>query len=360
MKVKINTESLKDLLLPLQAVINDNHVVPILQCVKIEFNNNEIKVIGENLEVYCSNVMSADVKISNSLCVNYSLLMSAIKSVPDKDISMSFLKNAIKIYHKKGEFKFPSFSSKEFPEQEKNTFSKKAKLDSNSFKSAIKVANKFILDDDVSAMGNICIDIGKKVFVRSTDRNRLFEEKIKGKGDEEEILISGKSSVCLFSLIEDSEELNISYNSQKIFFKFDQSEVIVIQQQGKFPLTIFNKVLSCINDADLLKLDIKEFLTSLKRVSIFSVKEKTPVIRLEIDKKEALLSCNSVLLETRAEEAIPVSFKKKKLIGYNYRYLIEILSIFDDEPELYIDGRNCLFIKQKKKIGALSPIMLSN
>lgn len=361
MKFNIKTKEFISLIFSLQSVIKEGHVVPILQNVKLDFSSGKIVATGENLEINCSNTLKLDlvIKDSFSTCVPFHMLLATLKTITDSTVSLSVTDKQILINHKKGSFKIPTESSDEFPVIEKEQFSKKAKISSSAFKSSIKVANRFILNDDMTSMSNISMSIGKSIYIRSTDRNRLFEEKIKGKGDKEDILISGKASVALSTLMEDSEELEIKYNSEKIYFKFGTSEVIVIQQQGDFPLTTFKKVLDCANDAELLKLNLKEFLTSLRRVSVLSTKDKSPVVRMDIKKKKAIVSCESIEISTRAEETISLEFPSEKIIGYNYKYLIEILSIFDKEPELYIDERNCLFIKQKKKTGALSPMLLN-
>jgi DNA polymerase III sliding clamp (beta) subunit (PCNA family) len=111
--------------------------------------------------------------------------------------------------------------------------------------------------------------------------------------------------------------------------------------------------------ANQIHFDLDEFVTALKRVSVLSSKEKHSVVRLNIGKKNTIVSCESLAFSTKAEESVDSTFFEKRLIGYNYKYMIEILSIFDKKPELFIDERNCLFIKLKKKIGALSPVMLN-
>ena len=360
MEFSISAKELVKLILPLQAVIKETHVVPILQNVKLEFTGKKLYATGENLEINCKSSMKLYSEKIN-VCVPFTMLLATLKTVTDKEVSISISSKVMLITHKKGKFKIPAESSKKFPVIEKEQFDKAASFNPKAFKSSIKVANKFILSDDIAAISNISISIGKKVFIRSTDKSRLFEEVIKGSGDEGNILISGRSSVALFSLIEDSEdEIKIKFNSEKIHFQFDNSEVIVVQQNGNFPTAIFGKILDCMKQAEKLTLNHKELLTSLRRVSVLSTREKAPIVRLDLTKKEANISCENIAFSTKSEEKIEIKFDSKRTIGYNYKYLIEILSIFEKEPELFVDERNSLFIKYKKKIGCLAPVMLSN
>lgn len=361
MKITIKTESLLEILLPLQSIINDNHSIPILQNVKLDFTKKKLLATGNNLEVVCTNDIPQTSEKELSFCVNYTMLLAIVKSVTDKEITFDISKKELEIIHKKGNFDLPIESANEFPKTEIEKFTKKASVKGTAFRSAIKVANKFILSEDLDAMSNISLSIGKKVFVRSTDRHRLFEEKIKGKGDEENILISGKSSLALSALLENIEEdVEMVYNSNSIFFKFDNKEIMVVQQQGDFPLAMFSKIIKTVKDAELIEMNVKNFVTALKRVSIMATKEKQTTVKLAIEKTKAIITCESQAFSTKAQEEIGLKFKKKLQVGYNYKYLIEILGVFEKEPELYTDDRGFLFIKQNKKIGAIAPVKLAS
>ncbi len=144
------------------------------------------------------------------------MLLSAIKVISDTEVNVAFLKNSLSVTHQKGNFKIPTYEVIEFPNPQNNKFDKKATIDCKTFKSSLKVANKFLLDDQMDTMGNVSISISDSIWIRATDKHRLFSEKIKGSGDSEDILLSNKSSSALFALIEDSEELQLRYNSDKI------------------------------------------------------------------------------------------------------------------------------------------------
>lgn len=357
MKIVIKTEALTKILTPLSPIINDNHVVPILQNVKLEFTKKTLYATGNNLEVVCTNSTPLASEKENSFCVNFLMLLAIVKSIPDKEIVLEVNKKIIEITHKKGSFDLPIESSKEFTVPEKENFKKKANVKGKALRSALKVANRFILNDDMDAMANISMSIGKKVFIRSTDRYRLFEEKIKGSGDTGDILISGKASMAVSALIEEIEDdVTMVYNDNSIFLKFDNKEVMVVQQQGKFPIAMFSKVIETIDKAEQLKLNIKDFLTALKRVSIMSTKDKHTSVNLNIAKKKVLISTESIATNSKGLEEVESSFKSKRECAFPLKSFIEILSVFEKEPEIYLDERNFLFIKQNKKKGAIAPI----
>lgn len=359
MKFTIKLEQFLKLLNPLQSVINDNHLVPILKSVKIELTKKEIKVTGNNLEVETLNFDILKTDLETSFCVNFSMLLTTLKSLKDESIEVYIKTNRIDLIHSKGVFELPTESSKEFPKTESNNFKKSVELEGLSFKNALKVANKFVASEDLEAMSNVSVSIGKKVFIRSTDRNRLFEEKIKGKGDVGNLLISGKASLSLFALVEDSE-VKMMFNDNKIFFKFNNTEIFIVQQQGVYPEAMFKQILTTVEVADEIEVNFDELLESLKRVSILSNREKYSGVRMNFYKKDLKISWEGELSSSKMEESLKIKFKKDMLLGYNPKYLIEILGVFSNKSKLFINSQNCFCLKEKKKVGIIAPIKLNN
>lgn len=360
MKLNLKTQTILNALEPLQSVINDNHNVPILQSVKLDFEKEDLYATGTNFEITCINAFKLpENSKKTTFCANFAMLFSIIKSISDEDITIDVKSNSvINIIYGKGNFEMPYENSDEFPETKRESFKSEAQAEGKAFRNSLKVANRFVMNDDIDAMSNISIEVGKKIYIRSTDKTRLFEEKVKGKGDKQNILISGKSSVAIFNLLEECEEIKMKYNDNTIYFKFDNKEIFVLQQQGNFPVYAFKKILGTIGDADILKVDIKSLVTSMRRVSLIMSKEKNKSVRLDISKNKVLVSCRSIETSKKAEETVSVGFKGEKSVAFNQKYLIEILSVFDKQPDLFIDKNGFLFISQKKMVGVLAPVQL--
>ena len=358
-KIKINSNDLISVLDPLQAVINPAHIVPILQCVKIELKKGEILVTGDNHEVRCQN--AADLKSDDSfeICVNFQMLLAALKSIKNQEIKINVDSKSMLITHKQGDFKIPLEESEAYPTAKTEKLKLTAKVNAKALKDTLKIANKFILNDDLEPMSNMSIEIGKKTTIRSTNKISLFEEKIKGGGDKAQILISGKTSSAIHFLLEDEEELELRYNDNMIFFKFGRKEVTAIQQQGNFPLEMFNKIITTIDNAKPLEVDYDKFITSLKRVSSLSSREKVQSMKLTVNKNDLNMSCDNINSSSKVQENLPAKFKGEAVIGFNSKLLIEILSVFDKKATFSINTQNCFCIKSKKKSGLIAPVVLT-
>ena len=356
-KIKIKTENLLSVLEPLSNVINPGHTVPVLRAVKLEFKKYKLQATGENLEINCVNTVDVAYSGKEKFCVDFTMLLSVLKSITDKVVNIILEEGLIYIEHKKGDFKLPCEQIKEFPTPAKEAYKNSAKISGKKLKSALKVANKFVLDDNLDPVANISLSVGKNICIRSTNKITLFEEVFKGTADPGEMLINGKSSTALHSLLED-EDLTMHFNESKIYFKFKQREVTVVQQHGDFPIVMFNKIIKTIKQADNLKVDFDEFTTALKRTGILANKEKDHAVRFGITKKQLELSCENKGMSSKSQELIDAEFSKGMVIGYNVRYLTEVLSVFDKSSEFFINAQNCFCIKSKNKKGIIAPVGL--
>lgn len=360
MKINIQRKKFLNLIGSLTSIIPTSSTLPILENVKLDFKDNKLFATGDNLAIRCINSVDLVGFDNLSVCVNAPMLLSVLKTSVGDEINLHFTNNKLTIKHKKGVFNLPTIPSNEYPEIKKEEFDSKAKVNSEAFKNSLKVANKFISNEDVDAMSNIHIQLGKEIYVYSTDRARLFKELIKGSSDDGSILLNGKTSLSLFSLIDVNDELELHYNESKMYLKFGSKEVFITQQSGKFPSAQFDRILDTIEESKSLKLNMNSFIDALKRVSVLSSKDPSSSVKLVIEKNNINLSCENVDFANSASESFSCKSKIDKTVGYNYKYLIEILSVFEDDAELFLQKKsNLLFIKQKKKIGALAPILLT-
>jgi len=359
-KLKINSDSLISVLEPLQAVINPSHMVPILQCVKIEVTEKEMRVTGDNHEVRCSN--AADIKGEEQIdfCVNFQLLIAALKSIKNQEITIKVDLKMMEVIHKQGDFKIPLEDLLSYPEAKDERLKLKAEINAEAFRKTLKIANKFVINDDLEPMSNVSIQIGKKTIIRSTNKISLFYEVIKGGGDDAEILISGKASTAIHALMdEDINELKLKYNENMIFFKFGRKEVTIIQQSGKFPIKTFDSIIDSINKSTDVEISIEKLLTSIRRVSTLSAKEKVQTIKLVFSKNNLNLSCDNIASSSKVQEDLAIKFEGDYTIGYNSKLLVEVLSVFEKDAEFGIGVKNLFCISEKKRKGLIAPVLLT-
>lgn len=358
-KIKINSDIFISALEPLVAVINPNHIVPILQCVLIEITGKEIQVTGDNHEVRCKN--AEDLKNDDTLdfCVNFQLLLTALKSIKNQEITIKVDSKVMTIIHKQGDFELPLEDGKIFPEAKDEKLKLKAEVNAKHLKTTLKIANKFIINDDLEPMANLSIEIADKITIRSTNKISLFQEVIKGGGDAAKILISGKVSTAIHNLMDEEDKVQLKYNENLIFFKFGKKEVTAVQQSGNFPIETFNKIIKIIDKATAVELNKEKFLTSIRRVSALSAREKSQTIKLVFDKDNLNLSCDNLSSASKVQEDLSIKCDGEFTIGFNSKLLVEILSVFEKGAEFGIGQQNMFCINEKKRKGLIAPVLLN-
>lgn len=359
-KLRINSDVLLKVLEPLTAVINPSHIMPILQCVKIEVSKKEINVTGDNHEVRCTNaeVLKSDDEFG--FCVSFQMLMSALRTIKNQDITINVNSKVMTIIHKQGDFELSLEDATTFPEAKDEKLKMKSEVKAVAFKKTLKIANKFVVNDELEPMSNLSIEIGKNTTIRSTNKVSLFYEVIKGGGDPAKILLSGKSSTAIHTLMEDEEDfIQLKYNENMVSFKFGKKRVTAIQQTGNFPIEQFDKIMKNIDSATPIELNKDNFLTSIRRVSTLSAKEKTQVIKMIITPDNMNLSCDNINSSSKVQEDLKVATKTEATIGFNSRLLVEVLSVFDKGAEFGIGNANMFCISEKKRKGLIAPILLN-
>ncbi len=164
-----------------------------------------------------------------------------------------------------------------------------------------------------------------------TDGHRLsvIAVDIKGKiSEEKKLILPKKAAMELRKLIEgSSEEITIYLNKNHIFFSTDHIVLTSRLIEGTYPN--YEQVVPKDNDKKVI-IDKIAFLKALRRTSIMS-RERTNAVRLDLeDAKITLISMNPDIGEAREELAAQYTGEQMS-VGYNARYLMDILHAMEGE-----------------------------
>ena len=140
--------------------------------------------------------------------------------------------------------------------------------------------------------------------------------------------------------------LSVDYNETNAKFSFENTEVICRLIDGKYPN--YDAVIPKENP-NKLTVDRKSFLNSVKRVSIFSNKT-THQVRLKIAGNELNISAEDLDFSNKADERLTCQYDGENIeIGFNSRFLVEILSNLESE-------NICLEMSSPNRAGLIIPI----
>ena len=128
-------------------------------------------------------------------------------------------------------------------------------------------------------------------------------------------------------------DISIKYDDSLIGFYTEKTSIVVRQTAGEYPN--YEAVIPYNNDKTL-RVNCEDFKSSLQRVDIFT-NELTHQIVLDLKSKDKLLITTQTQRGS-AQEELPCEYSGESMqIGYNARFLIEILNRIDtDDVMLYL------------------------
>jgi DNA polymerase-3 subunit beta len=171
-----------------------------------------------------------------------------------------------------------------------------------------------------------------------------------------DIIVPRKCIAELRKLLDEVEgSVRIDLSPTKI--RFDLGNAILTSKliDGTFP--DYSRVIPTGNDK-LLRIDPRSFEEGVDRVATIAT-EKTRAVKLSVDRDKVTLSVTSPENGTAAEE-VPGDYKSEPLeIGFNARYLLDILGqVQGDAIEMHLaDAAAPTLIREGEKAPALYVLM---
>ena len=193
----------------------------------------------------------------------------------------------------------------------------------------------------------------------ATDGHRLARvtvAKPDGADGMPDVIVPRKCVAELRKLLEELEgTVEVSMSPTKIRFGLGSAVLTSKLIDGTFP--DYNRVIPTANDK-LLKLDPKSFAQGVDRVSTIA-SEKTRAVKMNVDRDKVTLSVTSPESGTATEELAGDYGADALEIGFNARYLLDILSEIDgDTVEVHLaDAAAPTLLRENDKSQALYVLM---
>jgi DNA polymerase-3 subunit beta len=193
----------------------------------------------------------------------------------------------------------------------------------------------------------------------ATDGHRLARvtvAKPDGADGMPDIIVPRKCVAELRKLLDELEgTVEVSMSPTKIRFGLGSAVLTSKLIDGTFP--DYNRVIPTANDK-LLKLDPKSFAQGVDRVSTIA-SEKTRAVKMMVDRDKVTLSVTSPESGTATEEIAADYGSDNIEIGFNARYLLDILGEIDgDTVEVHLaDAAAPTLLRENDKSQALYVLM---
>ena len=329
MKFIVSSTYLLKQLQILGGVINNNNTLPILDNFLFELNNDELTVSASDLETTMSAKLSVESDSEGKIAVPARLLLDTLKTFPEQPLTFVVEdNNTIELSSNHGKYALAYASGEEFPRAVSLEDPSSTTIQGDVLATAISKTIFASGNDDLRpVMSGVFFQFtpDNLTFV-ATDAHKLvkYSRDDISASQSAEFIMPKKPLNLLKGILSGSDsDVIIEYNESNARFTFEDTTLVCRLIDGKYPN--YEAVIPKENPNKLV-IDRGQFLSSVKRVSIFSNKT-THQVRLKIAGAELNISAEDVDYSNKAEERLTCSYQGDDMqIGFNSRFLTEMLS----------------------------------
>lgn len=328
-------ENLKNALSVVERSVGQNSTLPILSNIFLSVENSQLKISATNLETAVIVWIPSKTEKGGEICVPAKMLSGFVNNLGNGKIE-AVLNNENILNIKKDNYKadIVTVDAKNFPIIPKIKSIKKIRLSQKELKKGLgKVLNCVAISDLKPEITGIYFNFKKDgLKVAATDSFRLAEKNINTEGmTGNNFILPSKTSQELSRLLKDSDEdVFLFIDDNQIMFEFDNIQIFSKLIDGQYPN--YEQIIPK-NFKTKAVIKKQEFLNALKVASIFcgknnDIKIKVNKDNIEIVSKDSEKGENINELNTKIEgDSLEVVF--------NYKYLIDGLSNFEDEDIVF-------------------------
>ena len=331
MEFVIKQSVLKDELGFVQGIVEKKSTIPVLSNILIEsVGENNIRIVGTDLDVTIRCEASANILKSGSMCVQARKLFDIVRLLDDADVHFTKDDNEwVKLNCGKSNFRLAGVSKDNFPEVP-SFKSAPMKLSAEIFNHFIH-NTAFAITTEQSRFtlsgAKFMID-GNSAKMVTTDGHRLayIERQLAENSatDAMDALIPKKALLELVKIARDAKgEVSFGEDPNHIYFEVDGRLLITRKLSGTFPN--YEMVIPKDNDK-VVTFDADEMKTAIRRVALMA-DERTRSVRLTIKPNEIEIGAQSSE-EGEASEKISADYSGEEVnIGFNSQYLQDFLNV---------------------------------
>lgn len=351
MKLSIEKKDLTSLLSKTQNVVEKRNTMPVLVNVLFDAKKDLLKVFATDLEVSLTDEAPAEIQEEGQLAINAKNLFDIVKELNDGLIQLSKKKNNwLEIKQNKSVFNlvgigpeeypiFPSYKTKDFVKMDPKTLTGMIERTIYSVSSdETRYHLNGVYFEKMDQKGSPCFRMvatdGHRLSLVDREINKeLSNTIIPNQG----VIIPRKGLTEIKKIVDNLDgEVEMAFEGAQLIIRSGSTVLMIRLIEGKYP-----------NYQQLIPQKMKKqalinretFLSSIKRVSLLSNhKSKGVTITLSNGKME-ITSNNPELGD--AKEEIDINYSGENLkIGFNARYILDILNSFDgDSLALELDGQ---------------------
>lgn len=316
----------------ISGVLNTSNTLPILDNFLFEIVEGQLTVSASDLETTMKTTLNVEANEAGKIAVPAKLLLDVLKNLPDQPCTFLVDKTnySIEIAYDNGKSKMVGYNGDDFPRTPGVENSNTLKIAGEIISKAINNTLFATGNDDLRPVmsGVFCQFSPQDITFVATDAHKLVryrrtDSQATGSAS---FILPKKPLNLLKSNLSGNEEVLMEYNESNAIFTFNDIVLVCRLIDGKYPN--YEAVIPKENP-NVLTIDRLQFLSSIKRVSIFANKT-THQIKLKLAGSELSLSAEDLDFSNEANERLTCNYDGDDMeIGFNSRFLMEMLNNLD-------------------------------
>lgn len=345
MKFYCNQQELNRALNIVSKAITVRTTIPVLKGILIIAEDNHLILRASDLDMSIETKIDAVVEENGNVVANSKLFVEIIRKLPNGNIYMEKVgENNVNIKTDSSEFQIVGQSGENFPVMnivEENA--NKLSIEKEILKNMIRRTNfSASIDESKGVLVGELIEINQNdIRMISVDGFRIsvYKEDMKNE-NLNDIIIHAKTLSEVLKLLSESdidEDVELIIGSKEALILLDKTKVSIKLMEGEF---IKYKDILPKDCNTRMKVDRKFLMQSIERASLMAKEGKNNLIKCTIDGN--LLTINSRSDEGSVKEELIVKKEGDNIeIGFNSKYILDVLKVLDDE-EISIEFKNSL------------------
>ncbi len=368
MKATIERATLLKGLSHVQSVVERRNTIPILSNVLLEATTEGVlKMMATDLDLQINESVQAAVDQPGATTVSAHTLFDIARKLPEgSQVSLSAAEGRMTIVAGRARFSLGTLPRDDFPVIAEGELPTQFELPAETLKQIIDKTRFAISTEETRYyLNGIFLHVaggdGSEPVLKAaaTDGHRLARVTLprpEGAENMPDVIVPRKCVAELRKLLDEVDgSVGVSLSGTKIRFDLGRALLTSKLIDGTFP--DYSRVIPTGNDK-ILKLDPKSFMQGVDRVSTIAT-EKTRAVKMALDRDKITLSVTSPENGTAAEEVPGDYIAAPFEIGFNSRYLMDILGQIDgDLVEVHLaDAAAPTLIRENDKSPALYVLM---
>ena len=363
MKATIERATLLKALGHVQSVVERRNTIPILSNVLIDAQDDgSIRLMATDLDLQVDESVAAQVSQAGATTVSAHTFFDIVRKLPEgSQVELSAADGKMQVVAGRARFNLSTLPRDDFPVIAEGNLPTRFELPAATLRQIIDKTRFAISSEETRyyLMGIFLHVVDDKLKAAATDGHRLARitmPRPDGAEGMPDIIIPKKCVQEIRKLLDEVEgTLEVSLSPTKIRFNLGTAVLTSKLIDGTFP--DYNRVIPTGNDK-LLKLDPKSFAAGVDRVATIA-SEKTRAVKMSVDRDKVTLSVTSPESGTATEEIAADYGSDNIEIGFNARYLLDILhEIEGDSVEVHLaDAAAPTLLRENDQSNALYVLM---